>query len=456
MHKYDEDTDHLARAVFEYALSRIRMDPPALDGPKSAAELRSLVGATVTPEGLGGHEALRLFVDVLGPACISVDHPRFLAFIPSAPSEASVLFDLVVAASSLYGGSWLESAGAVFAENQALAWLAGLAGLPESAGGCFVSGGTAGNLSALVAARSAAKERRQAAGSQKHPVRWSLLATGRSHSSIQAAADVMDVDVVLVEPDEHGRMTGDALAATLDGLDDDQRAGLFAVVTTAGTTNLGVIDDLETIGFLAKTNDLWMHVDGAYGGAAMAAPSKRPLFNGIEHADSIVLDPHKWLFAPFDCAALIYRDPEVARRAHTQHAGYLDPINDRDEWNPSDYAHHLSRRARGLPFWFSLATYGTDAYRDAIETTLGVAAEAARLVTEHEHLELLEEPTLSVVAFRRTGWSDDDYEQWSERMLAEGKAFVLPSQFEGETMLRMCIVNPTTTVSDIELILAEL
>lgn len=451
MHRYDEDTDHLARAVFEYALSRIRMDPPELDGPISAAELRSRVGQTVVPEGLGGHEALRLFVEVLGPSCISVDHPRFLAFIPSAPSEASVLFDLVVAASSLYGGSWLESAGAVFAENQALAWLASLAGLPESAGGCFVSGGTAGNLSALVAARSAATEKRQ-----DRPRRWSLLATGRSHSSIQAAADVMDVDVILVKPDEHGRMTGEALGATLDSLNDDQRDGLFAVVTTAGTTNLGVIDDLETIGFLAKTNDLWMHVDGAYGGAALAAPSKRHLFNGIEHADSVVLDPHKWLFAPFDCAALIYRDPEVARRAHTQHAGYLDPINDRDEWNPSDYAHHLSRRARGLPFWFSLATYGTDAYRDAIEKTLSVAQEAAGLVAEHKHLELLEEPTLSIVAFRRSGWNDDEYQEWSDRMLAEGKAFVLPSQFEDETMLRMCIVNPTTTVADIQLILDEL
>ena len=451
MHRYDEDTDHLARAVVEYALSRIRMDPPTLDGPVSAAQLRDHVGQTVTAQGIGGHEALRLFVEVLGPACISVDHPRFLAFIPSAPSEASVLFDLVVAASSLYGGSWLESAGAVFAENQALAWLAGLAGLPESAGGCFVSGGTAGNLSALVAARSHAREQRS-----ERPARWPLLATGRSHSSIQAAADVMDVDVVLVEPDEHGRMTGDALGRTLDRLTDEERAGLFAVVTTAGTTNLGVIDDLETIGFLAKTNDLWMHVDGAYGGAALAAPSRRHLFNGIEHADSIVLDPHKWLFAPFDCAALIYRDPEVARRAHTQHAGYLDPINDRDEWNPSDYAHHLSRRARGLPFWFSLATYGTDAYRDAIEKTLDTAVQAARLVDEHPELELLEEPTLSVVAFRRRGWSPDDYQAWSERMLDEGKAFVLPSEFEGETMLRMCIVNPATSVQDIELILSEL
>ncbi|MBT8199881.1 MAG: aspartate aminotransferase family protein, partial [Acidimicrobiia bacterium] len=152
----------------------------------------------------------------------------------------------------------------------------------------------------------------------------------------------------------------------------------------------------------------------------------------------------------------IYREPEVARRAHTQHAGYLDPINDRDEWNPSDYAHHLSRRARGLPFWYSLATYGTDAYRDAIEKTLRVAEEAARAVADRSYVELLEEPTLSIVAFRRLGWQPADYQAWSERMLAEGIAFVLPSVFEGETMLRLAIVNPATTIEDIELILDQL
>ena len=264
------------------------------------------------------------------------------------------------------------------------------------------------------------------------------------------------VGVVRVEPDARGRMTGSALRSRLDELDDETRDGIFAVVTTAGTTNLGVIDDLETIGYLASTHGFWMHVDAAYGGAALAAPSVRHLFDGIEHADSIVIDPHKWLFAPFDCAALLYRDPEIARRAHTQYAGYLEPINESDEWNPSDYAHHLSRRARGLPFWFSLATYGTDAYTEAIESTLAVTRRTAELIAAHPELELVEEPTLSIVAFRRRGWDFADYDAWSEGMLADGVGFVLPSEFDGEPMLRLCVVNPTTTVGDIELILGTL
>ena len=153
-----------------------------------------------------------------------------------------------------------------------------------------------------------------------------------------------------------------------------------------------------------------MHVDGAYGGAALAAPSVRYLFDGIEHADSFIVDPHKWLFAPFDCCALLYRDPELARHAHTQHAGYLDPITTTGEWNPSDYAVQLSRRARGLPFWFSLAVNGTDAYRDAIESTLAVARAGASEIRRRPNVELLVEPELSVLVFRRTGWTAEDYQ----------------------------------------------
>src|SRR6187402_2128800 len=143
----------LTEAIFRYATERVQMDPPPLDGPRTPAELRAAAGPTITTDGLGGLEALRVFEDVLAPACISVDHPRFLSFVPAAPTEAAILFDLVVGASSVYAGSWLEGGGAIFAENQALRWVADLAGLPATAGGVFVSGGTAGNLSALLAAR---------------------------------------------------------------------------------------------------------------------------------------------------------------------------------------------------------------------------------------------------------------------------------------------------------------
>ncbi|HEY0387795.1 MAG TPA: aminotransferase class V-fold PLP-dependent enzyme [Gaiellales bacterium] len=448
MHRYSRETEQLAQAVMRIALDRLRMDAP-LDGPSTPDQLGRRAGQTITPEGLGGDHALRVWTDVLAPATMSVDHPRYLAFIPGAPTEASTLFDLVVGASSLYGGSWLESSGAVYAENQALRWVAELAGMPPEAGGCFVQGGTVGNLSALVAARQTARDR--AGGS---PSRWRVAVTAETHSSVvYALENVMDVEPLVVPADERGRMTGEALR---DALEADAAGGVFAVVATAGTTNLGIVDDLAGIADVCAERGIWMHVDGAYGAAALAAPSVRHLFEGIERADSFIVDPHKWLFAPFDCCALVYRSPELARRAHTQHAGYLDPVSAAGEWNPSDYAVHLSRRARGLPFWFSLAVHGTDSYREAIETTLAVARAGADEIRSRPYLELLVEPDLTVLAFRRTGWVAEDYLAWTQRMLAQGYAFVTPTTHRGEPCTRFAIINPRTTASDIAGILATM
>ena len=178
------------------------------------------------------------------------------------------------------------------------------------------------------------------------------------------------------------------------------------MVATSGTTNAGIIDDLAGVASVARERGLWFHVDGAYGGAGLFAPSVRRAYDGIEHADSFVVDPHKWLFAPFDCAALLYRDPALARAVHTQDASYLDVIHDRPaEWNPTDYAYHLTRRARGLPLWFSLSVHGVGAYTDAIETAITLARQTAVEISTRDHLELIREPDLGVVLFRRRGWS---------------------------------------------------
>src|SRR4051812_38148839 len=179
MHRHDRATEVLTEAVVRYAVERMRMDPPPLDKTRSPDELRTLVGPTVTAKGIGGLEALRIFEDVLGPASISIDHPRFLSFIPAAPTEAAILFDLVVGASSIYAGSWLEGGGAVYAENEALAYISDLVGFPETAGGVFVTGGTAGNLSALLAARF---RWRQRAGGEHDKTRGLMVTCQGAHS----------------------------------------------------------------------------------------------------------------------------------------------------------------------------------------------------------------------------------------------------------------------------------
>ena len=439
----------MARAVFEYTQDRLRLAPVPLDHSVPRDELETRAGNLLNAAGNDPQEVLRIFSEVLAPAVISCDSPRFLAFIPAAPTKASLLFDMVVSASSLQAISWLEAAGAVYAENQVLRFIADLAELPATAGGCFVAGGSAGNLSALVVARDTARRRSAAT-----PARWRVAVSDQTHSSVANALRIMDVDPLVAATDDD-RLTGATLQAALDA--DSDPSSVFAVVATAGTTNAGIIDDLEGVGMVANRLGMWLHVDAAYGGAALLAPSSRPRFRGIEHADSLVVDPHKWLYAPFDCAALIYREPQLARTFHTQDASYLDVIHERpQEWNPSDYAFHLTRRARGLPLWFSLAVHGSDAYRDAIEQVLTTTRAAAARIASTPNLELIREPELSIVLFRRSGWGPADYQRWSDDLLTAQTAFVTPSRWHGETVARLAFLHPETSLELVDEIIASM
>jgi glutamate/tyrosine decarboxylase-like PLP-dependent enzyme len=285
--------------------------------------------------------------------------------------------------------------------------------------------------------------------------RWAIACSAEAHSSIATAAKIMDVELVTIQPRDDLRIHGEDIAAAIDQYHAAHAARVCAVVATSGTTNLGVIDDLKGAAKAAHDRNIWFHVDGAYGLAGLCAPSVRPQFAGVEQCDSFIVDPHKWLFAPYDACALVYRNPDIARVTHTQHASYLESLHD-GAWNPSDYAIQLTRRTRGLPFWFSLAAAGTDAYRDAVEESLTVAQNAAELITAHPRLELLRQPDLSIVAFTRTGWSRDDYQKWSDQLLEDQIGFVTPSSHHGQPILRFAIVNPWTTMADIEVILATL
>jgi glutamate/tyrosine decarboxylase-like PLP-dependent enzyme len=436
--------EELLQSVMDWSKHRIIHGQDPLTAARSVGELNAEMGETVTPEGIGGSEALRLFSEVLVAATRAQDDPMNLAYIPAAPTEASLVFDLAVSAAEVFAGTWEAGAGAIAAENQALAWLVSLLDWPESAGGCFVSGATLGNLSALVAARDKAK-RSGRSGS------WRFAATTDAHSSVAAAARVMDCGVLEVPGDPRGRMTGEALEAALV----KDSAGVFAVVVSSGTTNAGVIDDLAGVAEVCQRRDLWLHVDGAYGGAALAAPSARNLFSGVEFADSFVVDPHKWLFAPYDCCALLYRQPEHGANAHSQFASYLDQV-DRNEWNPADYAIHLTRRARGLPFWFSLATYGTQKYEEAIEATLAVTQGVATEIKARDYLHLVMEPDLSVLLFERTGWVMDDYVAWSNDKATKGVVLCVPTTWQGRPVLRMCFVNPLTQIDQVVEVLETL
>jgi glutamate/tyrosine decarboxylase-like PLP-dependent enzyme len=452
VHEINDETRALREAIFEYVRVRTNYDPVPLDSSKSEAELLSQAGQTITEQGLGGNTALKLFEEVLAPATISTDHPGFLSFIPNAATEASRLFDVIVSASSIYGGSWMEGSGAVFAENQVLSWLAKEVGLPETAGGVFVQGGTVGNLSALVTARDAHREMLSKAGID-FTGRLAFIASKEAHSSLKSAAKVMDVDILLAKPEVNGKLLATSVKEVLAAAEPNS---VFAIVATGGTTNFGIVDDLRGIGEVAKANKIWYHIDGAYGLAGILSPKHRHLFDGSELADSFIVDPHKWLFAPFDACALVYRNPSLAKASHTQHGEYLETLTESGLWNPADYSFGLTRRTRGLPLWFSLATHGVQKYREAVEKNIDLAYQAADLIRGLNYLELVREPELSVVVFERKGWGLADYDSWSEKLLKDEIGFVVSSSHQGKPNTRFAIVNPLTSIELLSKILESM
>jgi glutamate/tyrosine decarboxylase-like PLP-dependent enzyme len=454
VHQVGDSSEKLREEIFAYARTRLEYNPPPLDGPQTPEFLLKAAGKTITEEGIGGTKALSVFADVLAPATISTDHPNYLSFIPSAPTEASKLFDLIVSASAIYGGSWMEGAGAVHAENEVLSWLASEVGFPKTAGGVFVQGGTLGNLSALVAARHQAKQKLISQG-KSLPNKWKFICSAEAHSSLKSAAEVMDVEILKAPVDQRGKLTGAAVTEVLENLisANENLDDVFAIVATGGTTNFGIVDELDSISKVTQKHEIWLHIDGAYGLAGIISPESRGLFSGIENADSFIVDPHKWLFAPFDACALVYKNPEIGKAAHTQHGDYLEVLTETGDWNPSDYAYNLTRRPRGLPLWFSLATHGISAYRAGVKHNIDLAREIANEIKSRSDLTLVREPELSVVVFEKKGWTLEQYSAWSQKLLARQQAFVVPSSHLGKPNARFAIVNTKTEFSELVKIL---
>jgi len=452
MHKADIELVEMSMDIMKYAIDRLSSKKHKIGKPKSEQELKALVGETITEKGIGGEVAFNLWKKHLTKANVSIDHPRHLAFVPASPTRAAIMFDLVTSASSIHGAYWMEGAGGIFCENEAMKWIVSLTGLPKGAFGVFTSGGTAANLSAMVTAREYWRENELYKGEK-----GLIITSIGAHSSIKSMAKVIDVDVLLVDTED--KLLGSELKKTIDSLTEQQRKRLFAVVATGGTTNAGIIDDLEGIANICETENLWFHVDAAYGGGALVADSVRHLFNGIEKADSITIDPHKWMFSPYDCGAVIYKKPELAKKAHSQEGSYLDIFKDEGAhgFNPSEYQIQLTRRVRGLPLWFSLAMHGTNRYKQAVERGIELAQIAGKLIDYNPHVELVREPSLSCVLYRRIGWKPEDYTHWTYENHKKGFALVTPTKWKHgstfETVSRFCFINPDTTKKDIQMIL---
>ena len=439
MHEFLSEDQQVLGDITDWIAARLS-DRAADPAPTTAVEVPA-----VGTQGVGTAAAWASLRDAILPTAFPTDHPRYLAFVGGAPTPAAVLVDAAMSAAAVYGGSQLEAGAVVAAERAAARWLCDLVGFPDGAHGVFVNGGSTANLSALVAARHG----RQASGGRPP---WIIVVGASAHSSVRSAAAIMGCRVVVAGSADASLSAAD-LEPVLEAFDP---ADVVAVVATAGATNTGAVDELDEISATCGRRGIWLHVDAAYGGAALLAPMHRDRFGGIDRADSVTLDPHKWLFTPFECAAVLYRDPAAARAAHRQSAHYLEATMTGDADNPADYAVHLTRRARGIPLWASLVANGTDAYVDAVERCLETATYAAKYVEASTELALVTEPQLSVVLLRRRGWRAEQYERWSQEAWRSGLALVTTTRFAGETVLRLCFVNPLTSAADVDAVLSTL
>jgi aromatic-L-amino-acid/L-tryptophan decarboxylase len=432
-------------------------DLPALRRA-TPADMRGRLGGPAPAGPTPVEEVLdRLARDVL-PFASRPDHPRYFAFIPTGGTWPGALGDLITSALNIYAGAWMEAAGPTQAELEVVRWFADWIGYPDEAAGVLVSGGSAANLTALACAREA----------RLGPMSGDAVAyvSAQAHSSVARAARVLgfrpeQVRILPVDPDF--RMSPDILAQAIAA---DRAAGLvpLLVSASAGATNTGTIDPLEAIADVCEAAGVWLHVDAAYGGFAALTDRGRHLLRGIERADSVTLDPHKWLYQSYECGCLLVRDGALLEAAFAIEPDYLHDAGTSDgEVNFSDRGMQLSRACRALKVWLSVHTFGLDAFRATIDRCLDLAADAEAHILADPDLELLHPATLGIVCFRRrpVGVDDEDVldalnAQVVADYAASGHGLVSSTRLHGRYAIRLCVLNHTTGASDVTATLQRL
>jgi aromatic-L-amino-acid/L-tryptophan decarboxylase len=412
----------------------------------SGKETKELFSRPWAEDGLG-RQVLQDFKTI-------ADHSRpssgrFFGYVVGSGEPVGALGDLLASALNQNVTSWRSAPAAVSVERAVMGWLAeavGCAGFQ----GSLCGGGSSANLMALAMAREA-KAPANETGAQPSCV---VYASEQVHMSIPKAIALLGIgrkNLRLVPADDNYQMRMDALEAAIA---DDRKAGLtpIAIVATAGTVNTGSIDPLREIAEIARREELWLHVDGAFGGlAAMAVPEK---FQGLSSADSLSLDAHKWLYQPLDCGCLLYRDRQVAREAFSHSGDYVKVFNEgpTESFVFFDESMELSRRFRALKLWMSLQYHGRRAFRDAIARDLSHAQMLAHAVQSHPDLELLAPVPLSAVCFRHR---EKNNEAILKRVITRGRVYLSNATVNGQFALRACFVNHRTKEDDVRAIVTE-
>ncbi len=447
----DPDTmRQIGHRVVDWLVEReqLRASEPVLQRA-TTSEMAERLGV---PAPLGGSDlelVLRELDEAVLPFRSRIDHPRYLAYVPGSSTWPGALADLIASTYNIDVGNWMESAGPSQLELTVLDWFASWIGYPGTAAGVLVSGGSAANLTALACARESL------VGQMREDL--VVYVSDQGHSSLARAARVLGFGPhqVRVLPSDNGRMRTRALTGAVRNDLDAGRQPL-AVLAAGGTTNTGAVDPLPELSEICREHSLWLHVDAAYGGFATITERGRAAFSGLELADSVTLDPHKWLYQPFECGAVLVREGHLLREAFEIHPDYLQDSRSDREVNIADQGLQLTRMSRALKVWVSLKFFGLGAFVAAVDACLDLAERAEQHVESSPDLELMAPATLGIVCFRRhpEGVDDEtDLERLNQRLVAElaasGYALISSTRLQGRYALRVCILNHETTWDDV-------
>jgi glutamate/tyrosine decarboxylase-like PLP-dependent enzyme len=445
-----ETMRRLGYAVVDMLVERAHDgDAPAIVRA-SRAEMELRLREQAPAQGRPFEELLEQLVEDVLPFAIRFDHPRNFSYIPSSGTWPGALGDFIAAACNFNAMFWMTAPGPSEVEVIVLDWFKEWLGYPPDAAGVLVSGGSAANLTALACAR----ETRLGAMSD----RVVAYVSDQAHSSFARAARLLGFqpDQVRVLPvDEQFRLRPDALEQAMLADEQAGREPLF-VAATVGTTNTGAVDSLVDLEKIAHDHGAWFHVDGAYGGFAVLTERGRKAFAGIELADSVTMDPHKWLYQPYECGCVLVREGANLRSAFHISPDYLkDAAGELVEVNFADQGLQLARTTHALKLWLSLKFFGVDAFRTAIDRALDIAREAEDRIQSSPVLELLAPVALGIVCFRRRfdGASDEELDQLNRQLTADlvgsGDAVISSTSLRGRYAVRMCVLNHTTTRGDV-------
>lgn len=381
---------------------------------------------------------------------VHTDHPRFFAFVPSPNNFVSVMADTLVSGFNIFAGTWLVGKGAAEIERETIDWLRQLCGLPESAGGLFVSGGSMANLTALATARHIKLNDRI----NKAVVYFS----DQTHSSIIRALKILGFapdQLRSIECDKDYRLSMEDIWNQV-AYDREQGNIPFCVIANAGTTNTGAIDPLADLADFCQAENLWLHVDGAFGAAVVLTSMGKKKLAGLERADSITIDPHKWLFQPYEIGCLLVREQRTLKDTFCIMPEYLHDVNQtaEDEINYCNYGTQLTRSFRALKLWMSFKAFGIETFSEAISWGMTLAEVAEHLLQQLPDWEVVSSASIGIVTFRyiptRCNTSIDAInQQIVNQIVSSGLAMLSTTILKGRKVIRMCTINPRTTEEDI-------